>query len=63
MAENQDVIVVRLTSAQAEFLLALLDGFVCRESIRMSDQIIRRTRQVGQRVADAAGQRWIHGAR
>ena len=56
-AKNDDIC-VPLTQGQASFLLALLEGFVARESYRLSARIIRQANQVGARVAKASGKRW-----
>lgn len=60
MKKSEDDVVVRLTRKQAEHLHALLDGFIDRESFRMSRAIIRKTMQIGKRLSDAAGWGWRH---
>lgn len=52
---------VEMTRKQAEFLFMLLSGFIDRET-GMSKQIIRKTNQIGKRVADAIDAPWRKSA-
>jgi hypothetical protein len=58
-------VVIVLTVKQAEFLHALLDGFIGREAGNAigTPSIIRKASQIGKRLSDAAGFRWRHKSR
>jgi hypothetical protein len=58
-------VVIVLTVKQAEFLHALLDGFIDREAGNAigTPSIIRKVSQIGKRLSDAAGFRWRHESR
>lgn len=59
---EEEKVTVLLTLKQAEFLHALLDGFVCREAGNAigTPAIIRKTNEIGRKLSEAAGFRWRH---